>query len=117
MIPRHPGAKNEEPKTRTDGQTQNISSKLLWRQTPVDTGGERAFPCFFGRTATPDDDDVVPKTTKPSGVLRLALLWSAWSLPGNFPVGTTTTRVRSNQDLIWCVKIGVHIVFCVHRGS
>ena len=24
------------------------------------------------------------------------------------------TGVRSNQDLIWCVKIGVYMSFCVH---
>ena len=26
------------------------------------------------------------------------------------------TRVDSNQDLIWCVKIGVYMGFWVHRG-
>ena len=26
------------------------------------------------------------------------------------------TVVQSNQDLIWCVKIGRQIVFWVHRG-
>ena len=27
------------------------------------------------------------------------------------------TWVHSNQDLIWCVKIGVYSGFCVHDGS
>ena len=26
-------------------------------------------------------------------------------------------RVSSNQDLIWCVKIGLYVGFWVHRGS
>ena len=27
------------------------------------------------------------------------------------------TEVHINQDLIWCVKIGLYMGFCVHRGS
>ena len=25
--------------------------------------------------------------------------------------------VHSNEDLIWCVKMGVYMAFCLHRGS
>ena len=32
-------------------------------------------------------------------------------------VATIIARVHSNQDLIWCAKIGVNVGFWVHRGS
>ena len=33
------------------------------------------------------------------------------------PVNSAVVKVHSNQDLIWCVKIGVYKGFGVHRGS
>ena len=33
------------------------------------------------------------------------------------PVNSAVVKVHSNQDLIWCVKIGVYMGFWVHRGS
>ena len=33
-----------------------------------------------------------------------------WTWPG------TITGVHNNQDLLWCVKIGVYMGFCIHRG-
>ena len=26
------------------------------------------------------------------------------------------TGVYNNQDLLWCIKIGVYMGFCIHRG-
>ena len=31
-------------------------------------------------------------------------------------ITSTITGVRSNQDLIWCEKMGVYMGFWVHRG-
>ena len=33
------------------------------------------------------------------------------------PVNSAVLKVHSNQNLIWCVKIGVYMGFWVHRGS
>ena len=41
-----------------------------------------------------------PQETRPNQILRKP------------PI----TRVHSNQDLVWCVKIGAYMRFCVHRG-
>ena len=46
--------------------------------------------------------------------------WVLITMVPHTTVKTTTLQfmgVHSNQDLIWCVKIGAYMGFWVHRGS
>ena len=73
----------------------------------------RIFPCFFFSRFY-----FFFERTRPAASMRQpCLIYLSTSIYGRINLLINIRGVHNNQDLIWCVKIGVYMGFWVHRGS